>query len=413
MNATSLNAPVLIIGGGIGGLVLALELAKRNISSQIYEQAEEFSDIGAGLQLSPNAVRRLKNLGLETALGAVISAPDQICLSDGLTNAHLKNIPLGHSVLEKYGAPYWVVARKDLHAILLAALEEYDCVSIHLGKKFINYTQNPPVVETNGLIRAHMEDGSTGEGVLLIGADGVWSRVRHMFAPEQTPQQTEMIAWRALIDADTAPQLFKNASDLQNASNLNTTGPNSTQVWFGPNSHLVQYRVMGGDKINLVAVTKGKALTKDWVSDLPAEALFEEMRPWNKSIRQAVMAVEGWSAWPLMMLAPFKPWSRGRALLLGDAAHAILPFLAQGAAMAIEDASLLAELIENHPDQPDKIVDTFQAQRFRRCQRVFSKSVYQLQFYHASSYLAHIRNLGVKALPASWMLKQYDWLYKY
>lgn len=402
MNATSLNAPVLIIGGGIGGLVLALELAKRNIASQIYEQAEEFSEIGAGLQLSPNAVRRLKNLGLETALGAVINAPDLICLRDGLTNAHLKNIPLGLSALEKYDAPYWVVARKDLQATLLTALEEYDCVTIQLGKKFINYSQNPADPLTNGLIRAHMEDGTTEEGFLLVGADGVWSRVRHMFAPQETPQQTEMIAWRAMIDADTAPLLFKNATD-----------PNSTQVWFGPNSHLVQYRVEGGDKINLVAVTKGKALSKDWASDLPAETLFEELRPWNKPIRQAVMAVEGWTAWPLMTLAPFKQWSRGRAVLLGDAAHAILPFLAQGAAMAIEDACLLAELIEKHPEQPDKLSETFQAQRFRRCQRVFSKSIYQLQFYHASSYLAHIRNFGVKVLPTSWMLKQYDWLYKF
>lgn len=385
------TSPILIIGGGIGGLTLALELAKRNIPTQVFEQADKFSEVGAGLQLSPNAVRRLQALGLGTALSVISCAPPKIMIGDAVSQKHLNEIHLGQNAEERYDAPYLVAARRDLQSLLLDALKTYDCVELHCSKKFITYTQNAHH------ITAEMTDGSSYEGRLLIGADGVWSRVRHMFASDQIPRQTGLMAWRAMISAKDAPSIF--------------TSPD-VNAWLGPYSHMVHYRVSGGDMVNLVAVTKGRALAKTWSDDTPKETLFEELRPFAPALRKAVMDVSDWTAWPLMVLNPFKHWSKGRAVLLGDAAHAIVPFLAQGAAMAIEDASTLANLIAEHREDHNKAFELFKQKRFRRCQRVLSKSIYQSHIYHASGRLAKIRNGGLKMIPSSLLLRQYDWLYK-
>jgi len=385
------TSPILIVGGGIGGLTLALELAKRNIACQVFEQAAEFSEVGAGLQLSPNAVRRLEALGLGTVLSIAACAPPKIMIGDAVSKQPLNEIHLGQNAQERYKAPYMVIARLDLQSILLDALEPYECVELLCNKKFITYSQNAHH------ITAEMTDGSSYQGQLLIGADGVWSRVRHMFAPEQKPKQSGFMAWRALVEASDAPSLFTSAN---------------VHAWLGPNSHLVHYRVCGGDKINLVAVTKGKALDKTWSDDTPKEALYEELRPFDGQLRQAVMEVPNWTAWPLMILNPFNNWSKGRAVLLGDAAHAIVPFLAQGAAMATEDAACLAALISDSKDEHTSVFESYKAKRFRRCQRVLSKSIYQAQIYHAAGRLAKIRNGGLKMLPSSLLLRQYDWLYK-
>lgn len=385
------KSPILIIGGGIGGFTLALELAKRNIPCQVFEQAKEFSEVGAGLQLSPNAVRRLEALGLGPALQIAACTPSKISINDAVSGQFINHINLGFTAAERYGAAYLVIARRDLQSILLDALKIFECVTLHTGKKFVRYAQTPE------LITAEMEDGSSYSGDILVGADGLWSRVRHMFASEQKPCETGFMAWRALINSHDAGSLF-NSSDIH--------------AWLGPNSHLVSYRVCGGDKINLVAVTKGKALAKTWSDDTPKEQLFEAIRPWDRKLRKAVMEVSEWTAWPLMILSPFKNWSKGRAVLLGDAAHAIVPFLAQGAAMAIEDASVLASLIAEKKDT-DFIFDDYIKPRYSRCQRVLSKSIYQSHIYHAGSTLAKARNVGLKLTPSSLLLRQYDWLYKH
>ncbi len=385
------TSPILIVGGGIGGLTLALELAKRNISCQVFEQASEFSEVGAGLQLSPNAMRRLEALGLGTALSVVGCTPPKIMIGDALNRAPLNEIDLGVTAQERYKAPYLVLARRDLQSILLDALKAYDCVELLCNKKFITYSQNAHQ------ITAEMTDGSHYQGKMLVGADGVWSRVRHMFAPEQKPRQTGLMAWRALVNVSDAPALFTSSN---------------VHAWLGPYCHLVHYRVSGGDKVNMVAVTKGKALEKTWSDNTPKEALFEELRPIDDQLRQAVMDIQDWMAWPLMVLNPYKNWSKGRAVLLGDAAHAIVPFLAQGAAMAIEDASCLAALIAENKDDHAAAFELYKAKRFRRCQRVLSKSIYQSHFYHAAGRLVKIRNGGLKMLPSSLLLRQYDWLYK-
>ncbi|MBO6550144.1 MAG: FAD-dependent monooxygenase [Rhizobiales bacterium] len=386
------TSPIIIVGGGIGGLTLALELAKRNISCQVFEQASEFSEVGAGLQLSPNAMRRLEALGLGTALSVAGCAPPKIMIGDALNRNSLNEIHLGVTAQERYKAPYLVLARRDLQSILLDALKAYDCVELLCSKKFITYSQNAHQ------ITAEMTDGSHYQGRMLVGADGVWSRVRHMFEPTQKPKQTGFMAWRAMVKTTDAPSLFTSSN---------------VHAWLGPDSHLVHYRVSGGDNINIVAVTKGKALEKTWSDDTPKEALFEEIRPFNDELRQAVMDVPDWTAWPLMVLKPFKNWSKGRAVLLGDAAHAIVPFLAQGAAMAIEDASSLAALIAEKRDDHLTVFEHYKALRFRRCRRVLSKSIYQAQIYHSAGRLAKIRNSGLKILPSSLLLRQYDWLYKY
>lgn len=391
MAYSSDQLPILIIGGGIGGLCLALRLAKSNIACVVLEQSVEFSEIGAGLQLSPNAVKRLKTLGLDIQVGLAATCPTKITIRDAIKNNVLNEVPLGASVIERYGAPYWVVARKDLQSILLNELARYDCVELMLGQKFVNYQQDARKVT------ALMEGGDEFVGRLLVGADGIWSRVRHMISKEAHPSVTGMVAWRALVEADGCPPLF--------------TRPETT-VWLGPDAHLVHYRVQTGEKVNLVAVTKGAALQRSWSETVPNEQLFEQIRAWHKEVRSSVMEIKGWTAWPLMLLRPFRPWYKRRLVLLGDAAHAVVPFLAQGAAMAIEDAVLMGDLLEQHNKTPEIVPPLFEQQRFNRCRRVSSKSIYNLQLYHAHSIYRHIRNFGLGLMPGKLLLRQYDWLYK-
>lgn len=390
MSAGADHKPVLIVGGGIGGLTLALVLGRMAIPVVLLEQADEFSEIGAGLQLSANAARRLLALDLETALSAKAAKPDCIHIQDGLTGQSLNKVPLGATALKRYGAPYWVMARRDLQAVLLDAVQALPSVEIKTGQKFIDYQQN----ETG--VSAETTAGTKFDGALLVGADGVWSRVRHMIAPDAAPQRTGFVAWRALIEREAAPPLFSSPS---------------TQAWLAPDAHVVAYRV-SETQVNLVAVTKGAAQQRSWDEPLPKEQLFEQLRPWHKPLRSAVMAVPEWRAWPLMMLKPFQPWHKRRLMVMGDAAHAVVPFLAQGAALAIEDAVALGNLIDQHRDELHKVPALFQAQRFRRCRRVFSKSVYNGQIYHARGPSRLLRNFGLTHMPPAWLLKQYDWLYE-
>ena len=383
--------PILIVGGGIGGLSLALALGRADIPAVVLEQADDFSDIGAGLQLSPNAVRRLETLGLRSSLEGLASQPDRIQLYDGVDGAALNEVPLGDIALARYGAPYWVMARKDLQTSLLEAVRSCASVEVQTGQKFVDYQQN----ETG--VTAEMASGARVEGALLVGADGIWSRVRHMISPEAVPQRTGFVAWRALLSKDDAPVLFSSSN---------------TRAWLGPDAHVVAYRVAGGDMVNLVAVTKGEAQQRSWDEALPRDALFEQLRPWHKSVRGAVMEVADWRAWPLMVLKPFRPWHKRRLLVMGDAAHAVVPFLAQGAALAIEDAVVLGDLIETHQDGLQKVPALFEEQRYRRCLRVFSKSIYNGQIYHAHGISRRVRNFGLKRLPSRWLLRQYDWVYQ-
>jgi len=391
--------PVIIIGAGIGGLTLALHLGQRGIPCTVLEQADDFNEFGAGLQLSPNAIRHLWALGLEKEITATASAPDKIIIHDALNGSYLNEVPLGPIMNERYGAPYLVIARQDLQSILLKAIEAIPAghsthqpnVQLKLGQKFVTYTQN----ETT--ITAEMENGDTVTGRLLIGADGIWSRVRHQINKDAIPTSTGLIAWRAMVDSAQAPDLFKT--------------PN-TQVWLGPDAHLVHYQVSNGEKLNLVAVTKGHAKQRSWSESLPKEQLFETTRPWDKTVRSNLMQINQWTAWPLMILRPFHPWYKRRMLVMGDAAHAVPPFLAQGAAMAIEDAAMLSTLIADHNQTIEQVPPLFENKRFKRCQRVLSKSIYNCQFYHARAGLRHIRNFGLKRMPTKFLLRQYDWLYK-
>ncbi len=391
MSGTNQNLPVLIIGGGVGGLTLALSLARGGVASHVFEQAEVFTDIGAGLQLSPNAFRRLQALGLDGALRAKGALPSCISITDALTGRAINQIPLGGFAGARYGALYMVMARRDLQSILLEAVKSEPLVTISTNKRLTHIRQD------GRSMTAIMEDESRHDGALLVGADGVWSRVRHLINREAVPLETGFLAWRAMINKAEAPGRFCSGD---------------TRVWLGPDAHLVCYTVSGGEVVNLVAVTKGSALQRSWGEDLPSEQLFEELRGWERPLRQAVMSVGGWQAWPLMLLKPFKPWHKGRAVLIGDAAHAVVPFLAQGAAMAIEDAVLLAEMISQRGVADGSLFADFESQRFRRCRRVLSKSMFNAQFYHAKGALRPLRNVILGTLPPRVMLRQYDWLYE-
>ena len=318
------KSQVLIAGGGIGGLATALALARQGIGATVLERSSFSEESGAGIQLGPNATRLLAHLGALEAIERVAFKPSAIWLFDGLSGKHLAAIPLGAHAETRYRAPYLTLHRADLHAALYGACKAAN--GITLEPRF----QVVKVEETEPSVRAIAADGEVAEASALIGADGVWSEVRKSVAPGARLDFTGATAWRTLLPR----------ARLGHPFDAPVVG-----VWLAPNAHLVHYPVRGGSDLNVVAITAGGADARGWNQTGDAAALRSAFTQWCKDSKSLVEASESWRCWSLHRLAGLNGWTRGRIALLGDAAHPILPYLAQGAALAIEDAVVLAEAL--------------------------------------------------------------------
>ena len=393
MGSISPRGPVLIIGGGIGGLSAALEFSSRNISCHLFEKSNEFSEIGAGLQLSPNAVRRLQALGLGSSLLEHAFAPSSIVISDGASLKKLNQIPLGEFALARYGAPYLVMMRSDLLLVLLDALNDRSGVQLSLGKKFSSF------IEDQLSVSARMADGSTYEGAILVGADGIRSKVRSQIAPDVAPAHTGFIARRALIQSGLDQHRFFEHSE--------------TRVYLGRDAHLVHYPVRCGSAINLVLVTRGSPSLHTWDGDVSLDDLEGSLGPFHVQLKEAVLGVKSWRSWSLFEVPAFRPWHSTRSVLIGDAAHAVVPFLAQGAAQAIEDAASLGSMFGENSLNFGGALRSFQEERYKRTTRIQKKSLNMASIYHMGGFARTARNFGLGLIPSTALASQYDWIYKY
>ena len=385
---------VIVAGAGIGGLTAALALARSGFRVTVLEQAERLSETGAGIQLSPNATRSLIDLGIGERLRPHVVAPAALRVLVGRTGREIVRIPLGEAQ-ERYGAPYWIIHRGDLQAVLLAAIAQERNVALKLGMRMEDFATHSHGVTVSA-------SGSGGvwheHGHALLAADGLWSEARERFGFKERPRFADRTAWRALVPASDVPPQWREPL---------------VHLWLGRDAHLVHYPVKAGTVINVVVITTDgwnapgwsePASRSDLLPRLPAER-------WAQEALALVGQPEAWLKWALYDCRPLSGFSYGAAALLGDAAHPMLPFLAQGAAMAIEDATVAARCLARMPDDAAGALKTYSAVRRARTRKVQRLAANNGARYHLGALPAMLRDAAMRAMGGERLLRHYDWLY--
>ena len=390
---------IFVAGAGIGGLTASLALARQGFRVVILEKAERLEEIGAGLQLSPNASRVLVDLGLEPRLAARAVVPDAISLMSARSGGEVVRLPLGNAATLRAGAPYWVVRRADLQAALQAHVNDNPDIELRLGCQFedvVSHAKGLTVVQRSGMTRQE------GLALALVGADGIWSTVRHHLFPETQPQFSGLIAWRGTLDATQLPREYTSRR---------------IQLWMGPDAHLVAYPISGARQINVVAIVPGTWNRPGWSAPGEANELkraFPSSR-WPGPARMMIGAIDEWRKWALFTVPDGSGWSAGAIALLGDAVHAMLPFAAQGAGMAIEDAAVLAKCLGETQNEAGPTIPAalkrYARLRRSRVARVQRAARQAGRIYHLTGPAAFARDLTIRAMGATRMLARQDWIY--
>ena len=385
---------MIVAGAGIGGLTAALALAQSGFRVVVLEQAEWLEETGAGIQLSPNAARILIDLGLGDRLRQLATAPMALRVLSAASGREIVRVPLADAE-QRYGAPYWVTHRGDLQAALAAAATRQLGINLKLGlhvEDFVAYRGGITVM-------ARGRGGTTEErGVALLAADGLWSQARKRLGHADPPRFAGRTAWRGLVPARLVAPEFRQPL---------------IHLWLGRDAHFVHYPVKAGSVINLVVITTDgwnepgwsePAGRADLVPRLAAEA-------WAPAARALIGLPEAWLKWALYDRRPIRRWSQGPMSLLGDAAHPILPFLAQGAAMAIEDAAVAAQCLARAPDDAPRALRTYCAIRRGRTRKVQRAAARTGARYHFSGVAAWLRDTAMGAIGGQRLLQHYDWIY--
>ncbi|MGC2341533.1 MAG: FAD-dependent monooxygenase [Methyloceanibacter sp.] len=384
------QARVLVVGGGIGGLTTAIALSRNGMSATLLERSVFADETGAGIQLGPNATRALAELGAIDAVEAVAFRPDALRLYDGISGTALASMPLGVVAEKQYGAPYLTLHRADLHACLLATCRRLDSIELRDDFEVTEVEMLADRVVATGAEGTKVEDGS------LIAADGLWSRLRQRIAPRADLRFSGATAWRAILPRDQAPAPF-DASEVG--------------LWLGPRSHLVHYPVRGGKDLNVVAVFEGGTAKQGWNRRAEPDVLLPAFDHWASPAQNLLRMVETWRCWSLFRLEPLRRWSDGRMTLIGDAAHPVLPYLAQGAALAIEDAVTLAASLKACDGDPMVAFPRYEALRRDRAGQVQRQAARNGRLYHLRGPVALARNFVLRQRRPEALLVDFDWLY--
>ena len=379
---------VAVIGGGIGGLSAALQLLQAGLNVDVYEQAEQIGEIGAGIQISPNASRLLLRLGLEGAMDSVGIRPravHQRRWDDGRT---LQFAPLGPEIETNFGAPYYHFHRGDLAKLLADALPSE---RLHVGHKLIGLEQRRESVT------ARFENGATADADVLVGADGIHSRVRGLvFGPEK-PRFTGCVAWRGLVPAERIAHL-----------NIEVVSHN----WMGPGGHVVHYWVSSGRMMNVVCVVeRGDWTRESWTDKGAVEDVLARYEGWHPTVRGLIGAFPETFIWALHDRAELPHWSEGRVTLLGDACHPMLPMMAQGAAQAIEDGAALAALLKTEPGDIAGTLLRYEALRKPRATRLQQASAANRTRFHLPDGEAQRARDEALAASGDRSIANIGWLY--
>ena len=388
---TAAARPVLIAGGGIGGLAAALTLAAKGRRSHVFEQSAKFGEIGAGIQLGPNVFKMFDRMGLMDAVLGVTFFPESLVMRDATTGSEVTRIPVSSDAFrQRYRYPYGVIYRADLHRLLLDACRRSPLIELSTGRKVIGYRD-----DGTGVV-ASFETGGNAEGTALIGADGLWSSVRAQMLADGPPRVAGHIAYRAVLPIDEVPPAWR---------------ANAVVLWGGGKHHLVHYPLRHGDIFNLVAVFHSNRYEEGWDTyGDPAEldAFFRGSHP---QVLGLLAKINAWKMWVLCDREPVRTWSHGRVTLLGDAAHPMLQYLAQGACMAIEDAVVLADQVEAAAGDFPSAFEAYQDARYLRTGRVQLTARFYGEFYHAGGVTAEVRDALFSKRTPQQALEGMAWLY--
>ena len=384
---------VLIAGGGMGGLGAAIACRQAGWTARLYERTETLREVGAGIQLGPNATRILAAWGLDEALRAVAAQPRQLRVRDGGGGHEVGTMRLGPAFMQRYGAPYLTVHRADLQAVLLQGARDAGA-EVRLGSRIATVLPGPREV------RLDIGDSGHDEGDVLVGADGVWSQVRQQVCNDGPPRPTGHLAYRTLALQRDLPAALRSED---------------VTVWLGPRLHVVAYPVRAGEMLNVVAVVQGssRGAPEDWDQAAAVADLMAAMGPLARPLQHLVAAMPGWRLWALHDRPPLTSadqMASGRIALVGDAAHPMRPYLAQGAGMAIEDAAELGRALASVAGADVAgALRSYAENRWERCARVQSRAERNGRIFHATGPMRWGRDLSLRLLGER--LLDQPWLY--
>jgi 3-hydroxybenzoate 6-monooxygenase len=390
MTTNGHELPFLVAGGGIGGLVTAYALARKGFPVRVLEQAPEFREVGAGIQLGPNIFRALDRIGLSDAILADAWRPAAQEMRCALSGELVTRIPLGDEFLDYFKEPYAVSHRADIHEVFLKAC---------LGSNLITLENNRRVddFEDDGdTVTAILADGERVEGRALIACDGMWSTVRKKIVGDGAPRVSGHIAYRAVLKRAEVP------ADLWRPDVV---------LWAGPRTHFVHYPLRRGELYNLVAVFHSDRYVEGWNAEADPDELWSHFQGQRPEVLRLLERIETWRMWVLCDREPIKQWTQGRVTLLGDAAHPMLQYLAQGACMATEDAVWLAEKVAEQPGDPESAFRAYQQERYLRTGRVQVMARVYGEFYHARGVAAELRNMMLSGRTPEQSYEGIAWLY--
>lgn len=387
---TSKELPILIAGGGIGGLSVALALALKGRRVHVLEKAPEFGEIGYGIQMGPNVSRMLDRLGLLKALEPHSVFPDALIMVDAIENREISRIILGRKFLERYRYRYFVIHRRDLHGEIYEACKRREEITLEASRGLVSFE------ERGNSVLVRCENGAEYEGAALIGAEGLWSPTRAAVVGDGSPRVTGHVTYRGVVPTN----------EIIDRSHLD-----SMTIWVGPNFHLVQYRLRGGKVMNNVATVSSRRFRsgeKDFGGWDELEQVVSRAAP---PVRDMLRYFQRDRNWVLHDRDPVTTWTRGRVTLLGDAAHPTLQYLAQGANMAIEDGVVLAEKVAAAGDDFNRAFLAYQRSRMNRTARVVLSSRFFGEYFHVDGGARELRNELARGRDPEnpWEI---DWLYR-
>ncbi len=390
---------VVIAGAGIAGLTAAIALAEAGLEVMLLDRSALLGEAGAGLQLSPNATRVLGRLGVLGRVSQTAVKLEAVRIRRGRDGADLARLPLGDEAEARFGAPFLVCHRADLHSALLDAALSHPGVTITTGESLESFASDREQVAVT--LRSAEGHHRTVSADGLIGADGLGSTVRSTLAgPSDQPVYSGQTAWRAVIPVERVSA----ACRLWNSN-----------LWLGRKTHLVHYPVRNGSLVNVVAIVedrwKGGSAPDFWAVPGDPARLRLAFEGWCAEARALIDAAPDWRIWPLFDRPPLPRWSEDGVTLVGDAAHPMLPFLAQGAAQAIEDGWALGQAVRRHRNGLTTAFAAYEAARRPKADRVQRVSRLQGALYHLGPPASLVRDIGMRALGPDRMLARYDWLY--
>ncbi len=396
----------IIAGAGIAGLTTALTLARAGHRVTVLERTSALEEAGAGLQLSPNATTIYASLGILDRIERFALAPEALRVRRARDGVEIMNLQYGPLAEMRWGAPHLAIHRADLQRVLVESIAANPAISIVTGTEVLGFAAASDGIQVGA--RSHSRTSGDGnvrfDGDILIGADGLKSAVRDRLGLGEAdqPVYSNRTAWRALLPAELAPS---EALTLE------------TNLWLGPKAHLVHYPLRGGELVNIVAIVedhwRGDADGEFWQRDGDPREIRSRYASWHPQARNLINAVKDWKRWPLFDRVPATRWSVDRVILIGDAAHPVMPFLAQGACLAIEDAAALNSALAATDGKVNAAISLFEKKRLVRAAELRIASRRQGAIYHMSGPFAMARDFVMGKLDRDRLMARLDWIYKY